>query len=59
MLGKFNNKDLGHMLENVIFLELKRFGYKIYIGKNDTNKVDFVVEKKEDCIYTSVFICME
>lgn len=41
------------MLENAIFLELKRLGYKIYIGKNDTNEVDFVVEKKK-IIYIQV-----
>ena len=54
LLGKNYNKDLGHILENVIFLELKRKGYRIYIGKNDTNEVDFVVETEDDYIYIQV-----
>lgn len=54
LLGRNNNKDLGHILENVIFLELKRRGYRIYIGKNDTNEVDFIVETEDDYIYLQV-----
>lgn len=54
LLGRNHSKDLGHILENVIFLELKRRGYRIYIGKNDTNEVDFVVEKEDDYIYIQV-----
>jgi len=54
LLGKSFDKDLGHILENIIFLELKRRGYKIYIGKNDTTEVDFVVETNEELIYIQV-----
>ena len=54
LLGKNNNKDLGHILENIIFLELKRKGYRIYIGRNDTNEIDFVVETEDDYIYIQV-----
>lgn len=54
LLGKNYTKDLGHILENVIFLELKRKGHRIYIGKNDTNEVDFVVETNDDYIYVQV-----
>lgn len=54
LLGKNRNRDLGHILENVIFLELKRKGYRIYIGKNDVNEVDFVVETEDDYIYIQV-----
>lgn len=54
LLGKNYNNDLGHILENIIFLELKRRGYRIYIGKNDTNEVDFVVEMEDDYIYIQV-----
>lgn len=54
LLGKSYNKDLGHILENVIFLELKRRGYRIYIGKNDINEIDFVVETDNDYIYIQV-----
>ena len=54
LLGKNNNKDLGHILENIIFLELKRKGYRVYIGKNDETEVDFVVETEDEYIYIQV-----
>ncbi len=54
LLGRNYNRDLGHILENIIFLELKRKGYRIYIGKNDSNEVDFVVETNDEYIYIQV-----
>ena len=54
LLGRNNNRDLGHILENIIFLELKRKGYKIYLGKNDDTEVDFVVETGDEYIYIQV-----
>ena len=54
LLGKSFGKDLGHIFENIIFLELKRRNYKIYIGKNSSNKVDFVVQTDDDLIYIQV-----
>ena len=54
LLGKSYNRDLGHILENIIFLELKRRGYRIYIGKNDINEVDFVLDTNDEYIYVQV-----
>lgn len=54
LLGMNNNKDLGHILENVIFLELKRRGYRVYVGKNDLNEIDFIVETEDEYIYIQV-----
>lgn len=43
LLGKELSSDAGHMLENVIYLELKRRNYQVWIGKVDRLEVDFVV----------------
>jgi predicted AAA+ superfamily ATPase len=47
LLGKELASDAGHMLENVIYLELKRRNYQVWIGKTDNLEVDFVVRDKE------------
>lgn len=38
--------DLGFSLENIVFFELLRRGYKVYIGKNGDTEVDFVARKQ-------------
>jgi predicted AAA+ superfamily ATPase len=44
-LGDKNNLDLGHNLENVVFLELLRRGHQVNIGKAGDTEIDFVVRK--------------
>jgi predicted AAA+ superfamily ATPase len=46
LLGKEFTADVGHLLENVIFLELQRRNSQIWIGKADNTEVDFVVRDK-------------
>jgi len=46
LLGKELTADVGHLLENVIFLELQRRNSQIWIGKTDNLEVDFVVRDK-------------
>lgn len=47
-------KDYGSILENVIFLELKRRDYQIYIGKYDDEEVDFVIKNNDGIKYIQV-----
>ena len=46
--------DVGHVLENVIYLELLRRGYEIYVGKVDDLEVDFVAMDQKRTIYYQV-----
>ena len=43
LLGKELSADAGHLLENIVFLELKRRGHQVWIGKADNLEVDFMV----------------
>ena len=50
----FRNINEGHLLENVVYLELLRRGYKVSIGKNYEYEVDFVAENPNEIIYLQV-----
>ena len=53
LLGR-RNIDAGHILENIVYLELIRRGYKVYSGKTGEKEVDFVAENKEGFTYFQV-----
>ena len=53
MLGN-SGRDVGHILENVIYLELIRRGYEVYIGKIDDVEVDFVARDENGIKYIQV-----
>ncbi len=50
----FRNIDEGHLLENIVYLELLRRGYRVNIGKSKDYEVDFVAENPNQIIYYQV-----
>lgn len=54
MLLGSRSTDVGHMLENVIYLELLRRGYEVYVGKVDNLEVDFVAMDGKETRYYQV-----
>ncbi len=46
--------DAGHILENIVYLELLRRGYKVYIRKVGEKEIDFVAQNKEGLRYYQV-----
>ena len=55
LLG-YNRKMLDGAMENIVFLELKRRGYNVFIGKNDTKEIDFVATRRDEKIYVQVCV---
>ena len=54
LLGKKASQDMGHTLENIVYLELLRRGYKVYTGKVDDLETDFVAENTNGLEYYQV-----
>lgn len=46
--------DYGHILENVVYLELLRRGFNVYIGKIDDYKIDFIAINNNEKVYIQV-----
>jgi predicted AAA+ superfamily ATPase len=53
LLGS-RDRDIGGMLENIVFLELKRRGYQVYVGILGDKEIDFVAERQEQKVYVQV-----
>jgi len=54
MLLSSSASDMGHLIENVVFLELRRRGYKVNVGKMLENEIDFVAADMDGRTYYQV-----
>lgn len=50
----YRKNDINQFLENILFIELKKRNYKVYIGQMNNTEIDFVVEKNERKAYIQV-----
>mgnify|MGYP002795347201 FL=1 len=55
LLG-YNRKMLDGVLENIVFLELKRRGYDVFVGKNGTKEIDFIALRRDEKVYVQVCV---
>ncbi len=50
----YKDRLISGVLENIVMLELKRRGYKVFAGKSDDKEIDFIAELKGAKVYIQV-----
>jgi predicted AAA+ superfamily ATPase len=50
----YNNNSISGLLENVVFLELQRRGFEVYIGQGTNCEIDFIARRRDQTIYFQV-----
>ena len=53
MMG-YSPTSVAAMLENIVYFELKRKGYDVFVGKNEAKEIDFVAVRRDERIYVQV-----
>lgn len=49
-----NTRDINLILENIVYMELLRRGYKVNVGKSGDKEIDFVCRKQSSKLYIQV-----
>jgi len=55
----YKDRMVSGVLENIVFLELKRRNYAVYTGKSDSREIDFIAEKQGKKLYVQVAYKLE
>lgn len=55
----YNADDISGMLENIVYLELRRRGYRVHIGKYEDKEIDFIAELNGQLLYIQVCYLLE
>lgn len=55
----YKNRNISGVLENIVYNELVRRGYSVYIGKIKDKEIDFIAEKKNEKLYVQVTYKMD
>jgi predicted AAA+ superfamily ATPase len=50
----FKDRLISGILENIVMLEFKRRGYRVFVGKSGKNEIDFIAERNELKVYVQV-----